>query len=183
MKRICSLVVLVVGLSGCALLNVSSAERRAGTYRPGTEVDVELPSGKVLHFTSTGDDTVTLKDAAFGASHIGELTVVMQRSPVLKAQGDRAQMMETLLGQDVQLNDIWRLTWVQTMQEVSGALQTIIAYLKQSQRVEVNTPYGGGVYQTQPVPLPAVPASPSLNPDFFAKPSAPLSSPPGVPGE
>jgi hypothetical protein len=150
---------------GCALLNESSAAKRADTYDVGTTVEVRAKDG-VVRFNSTGDDQFTVKDAQIGDKKIAEMDFKFQRSPVVLAQGQRAKDMTDLMGQQIALNEQWRLAWVQGLQELRGMvaeLAPVISAIRASPGVKqtVQTPLGTVTNERSPLQTPSPPGNTS----------------------
>lgn len=127
---------LALACSGCAVLNESSAARRAGTYPPGTSASVTWPSGGRMNFESTGNDKVTMKGLKTRAGDaVDEFTMDFNRSDVVLAQGERAKMITELLGQDIEMNRIWGETWIQTLAQVNQLAAQIMPALVQMKAI------------------------------------------------
>lgn len=136
-----ALALTLLACGGCSLLNESSMAKRADTYDPGTEVRIRPDRGEVWA-KSTGDDKLVLKDAKFGAQRVGELTVDLKRSPVVLAQGKRAQDATELMAQQILLNEQWRLAAVQLVQELRGMaadLAPLIATVRVTEQQQHDT--------------------------------------------
>jgi hypothetical protein len=182
---------LVLLCPGCALLNESSAAKRADTYDVGTTVEVRAKDG-VVRFSSTGDDQFTVKDAQIGDKKIAEMDFKFQRSPVLLAQGQRAKDITDLMGQQIALNEQWRLAWVQGLQELRGMvaeLAPVISAIRASPGVKqtMPTPWGTATNERSPLPAPgppgttSQPSSDAVTPPKEAAQTASVSEPPSSP--
>lgn len=126
--------VLVMNMAGCAALNVSSAERRAGAYKAGTVLEID-PVNRRIYVDSSGDDEIKISKATFpSGTSIEGLELKMNRSDVVKAQGKRALDMTELLGQDVEMNKIWGDTLIGSIQSVGSIVTSVApAYMQYQQ--------------------------------------------------
>lgn len=121
-------------LTGCATTNLSSAERRAGTYKAGTVLEID-PVNRRIYVDSSGDDEIEIDKATFpSGTSIEGLKLKMNRSDVVKAQGKRALDMTDLLGQDIPANQIWGDTLIGSINAVGSIVGSVApSYLQYKQ--------------------------------------------------
>ena len=106
---------------GCALLNESSAAQRADTYDVTTTFTVDPSSGKI-RYVSTGDDSLHAEGIEVGGNKIQKIDIEQKRSPVVLAQGQRAKDITDLMGQQIQLNQVWMTATIEALREVRGVV-------------------------------------------------------------
>lgn len=127
-------------LPGCTLLNESSAKERAGTYDVATTLEVD-PNTGVVSYHSTGDDELSidsLERDELGVRLAG-LQVKQRKSEVLRAQGERAQGIEGLMAQQIQLNAVWGQTLVSTLGELRGIASDLSTLTLELRRLQSQT--------------------------------------------
>lgn len=132
-------------LPGCANLALSSAERRAGFYRPETRLTYQPRTGE-FEFSSSRDADFELDEASVGGAYVKGVRYKGIGSSVLRGQGERlTDNFVELMGQDIEYHRVvadWLVqTYGMTLQAATE-LAPIIGGMAR-QRIEQQRPSAG----------------------------------------